>query len=344
MNRLQSFQNAPFRPALSCGLVWSALTFTSLAQAADPALLDQALKFFQPLPATMATADNPTSPDRVALGRRLFFDKRLSLDGTVSCETCHLPGLHGTDGLAKSIGVQHRPNARNAPTVLNAALQFKAHWDGGRDSVEDQATRALIGPASFGNPDYPAVIAKLKSLGYEEVFKKAFPGEADPIKPENWGKAVGSYERTLVTPAPFDEFLNGNAHSLSAEAQRGLKTFMDVGCSNCHRGVAVGGDSFQKFGIFGDYWTATGQAAADEGRFALTRDPNDRYRFKTPGLRNVAMTPPYFHDGSVDDLAQAVRIMGKLQLGLELGPDQVQSLVAFLGSLSGATPKSFAAP
>jgi len=344
MNLLQSFRSAKIRKALPLGLLWAALAVSALAQAEAPAVLDQARTLFQPLPETMATADNPTPSDRVALGRRLFFDKRLSLDGAVSCETCHLPGLHGMDGQPKSIGVQHRPNARNAPTVLNAALQFKAHWDGGRESVEDQATRALIGPASFGNPDYPAVIAKLKSLGYEDDFRKAFPGEADPIKPENWGKAIGSYERTLVTPAPFDDCLKGNANSLSSEAQRGLKTFMAVGCSNCHNGVALGGNAFQKFGIFGDYWAATGQSAGDEGRFALTQDTHDRYRFKVPGLRNVAKTPPYFHDGSIDDLGQAVRLMGKLQLGLDLNPGQVQSLVAFLNSLTGAVPKPFAAP
>jgi cytochrome c peroxidase len=320
-----------------------AISFLADARAADPTLLEQARQVFQPLPESMATAEYPTPPERVALGRRLFFDKRLSLDGTVSCETCHLPGLHGMDGQPKSIGVQRRPNARNAPTVLNAALQFKAHWDGGRDGVEDQATQALIGPASFGNSDYPAVIAKLKALGYETGFSQAFPGEPDPIKPENWGKAIGSYERTLVTPAPFDDYLKGNPSALSPEAQRGLKTFMTVGCSNCHGGVALGGTTFQKFGLFGDYWKATGQAAGDEGRYGVTKDPADRYRFKVPGLRNVAMTPPYFHDGSVDDLGQAVRLMGKLQLGQDLSPAQIQDVVAFLRSLTGSVPKQFAA-
>lgn len=179
--------------------------------AADQDLLKKARDTFEPLPTSMATADNPVTPERVALGRHLFFDKRLSLDGSVSCETCHLPGLHGTDGQAKSIGVQQRKNLRNAPTILNAALQFKAHWDGGRDSVEDQATKALIGTASFGNPDYPAVVSKLKLLGYQDKFKKAFPKDSDPIRPENWGKAIGSYERTLVTLAPFDNYLNSRA-------------------------------------------------------------------------------------------------------------------------------------
>ena len=153
-------------PSLTA-LLLGTLALCSDSWAADQDLLKKARDTFEALPTSMATADNPVTPERVALGRHLFFDKRLSLDGSVSCESCHLPGLHGTDGQAKSIGVQHRKNLRNAPTVLNAALQFKAHWDGGRDSVEDQATKALIGPASFGNPDYPAVVSKLKALGYQ---------------------------------------------------------------------------------------------------------------------------------------------------------------------------------
>jgi len=311
--------------------------------AAEGSLLEEAQKIFSPLPSSMATADNPVTPERVALGRRLFFDKRLSLDGSVSCETCHMPGLHGTDGQAKSIGVQHRLNTRNAPTVLNAAIQFAAHWDGGREDVEDQATKALIGPASFGNPDYPAVVAKLKAIGYEDEFKRAFPGEPDPIRPENWGKAIGSYERTLVSQAPFDDYLKGDSKALSPDAQRGLKIFMEVGCSNCHSGTALGGTSLQKFGLFGDYWKVTGQQEIDDGRFVITHDPIDRYRFKVPSLRNVAKTPPYFHDGSVNDLSQAIRIMGSLQLGKELSGEQVQAIEIFLDNLTGPITQSFGA-
>lgn len=324
--------------SLLCGVAYAQ------GQAADSTLLEKARTWFKPLPDSMATADQPALPERVALGRRLFFDKRLSLDGAVSCETCHLPGLYGTDGLSKSVGVQHRLNARNAPTVLNAALQFKAHWDGGRDSVEDQATRALIGQASFGNPDYPAVIRNIKALGYEPAFKAAFPSDPDPVRPENWGRAIGSYERTLVTPAPFDAFLRGEDGALPEPARRGLALFIEEGCANCHRGVALGGMSFQKFGLFGEYWKATGHPDVDEGRFTLTHDPEDQYRFKVPGLRNVAVTPPYFHDGSVADLETAIRLMGQLQLGKALTPAQTADLAAFLNSLTGAIPPQFAAP
>lgn len=325
-------------------LAWAAGWFavTVQAQVPDPGLLQHAQRVFQPLPKDLATAGFPIPPARVALGRQLFFDVRLSADGTVSCRTCHLPERYGADGLSKSVGVARRLNARNAPTVLNAALQFKAHWDGGRDSVEDQATKALIGPASFGNPDYPTVIQKLKALGYESAFNAAFPGDPEPIKPDNWGKAIGSYERTLVTPAPFDAYLQGQPDALPEAAQRGLKTFIETGCASCHGGVGLGGTAFQKFGVVSDYWLATGNPERDSGRFGITQDPADQYRFKVPGLRNVAMTAPYFHDGSVADLAQAVRIMGQVQLGQTLTPAQVADLVAFLNSLTGTVPQHFA--
>jgi cytochrome c peroxidase len=186
------------------------------------------------------------------------------------------------------------------------------------------------------------VIQKLKALGYESAFKAAFPGDPEPIKPDNWGKAIGSYERTLVTPAPFDAYLQGQPAALPDAAQRGLKTFIETGCANCHGGVGLGGTAFQKFGVVSDYWLATGNPERDSGRFAITQDPADQYRFKVPGLRNVGMTAPYFHDGSVADLAQAVRIMGQVQLGQTLTPGQVADLVAFLKSLTGTVPQHFA--
>ncbi|WP_434150382.1 cytochrome-c peroxidase [Methylocaldum gracile subsp. desertum] len=326
------------------GIIWAAglLAVTVQAQEAGQPLMEKARQLFEPLPKDMATEEFPTDPARVALGRKLFFDPRLSLDGTVSCQTCHRPGLYGTDALPKSIGAEHRLNARNAPTVLNAALQFKALWIGNRADVEDQAMKSLTGQTSFGNPETAAVIRKLKALGYEAEFKQAFPNDPEPVKPENWGKAIGAYERTLVTPSPFDAFLEGDAKALTPQARNGLKTFIDLGCVSCHNGVAVGGSAFRKFGMFGDYWTETGSPSIDEGRFKETQNPADKYLFKVPGLRNVAMTPPYFHDGSVATLPQAVRVMGKVQLGKELTDQEVSDLVAFLNSLTGELPREFA--
>jgi cytochrome c peroxidase len=308
----------------------------------DSTLLAQARAVFGALPGSMATPDAPTTAPRVALGRALFFDPRVSLDGTVSCARCHQPALYGTDGLALPLGVQSRVNPRNAPTVLNAALQFVEHWRGDRTSVEDQATRALVGPASFGLPDYATAVVRLKALGYDATFRAVFPGDTQPVTVENWGKAIGAYERTLVTPSPFDAFLGGDAAALDARATAGLRTFMALGCGGCHGGVGVGGGMHQKFGLVKDYWTVTGSTHIDSGRAGVTHDPADLYVFKVPGLRNVAMTPPYFHDGSVPSLGEAVRVMGEVQLGRELTTQDIGDVVAFLQSLTGALPIQFA--
>jgi cytochrome c peroxidase len=245
--------------------------------------------------------------------------------------------------LAKSRGAHDKLNPRNAPTVLNAALQFKAHWRGDRENVEDQAKQALVGPPSFGNPDYAAAIAKLKAIhGYGEMFQKAFPNEVDPVNEENWGKAIGSYERTLVTPSRFDQYLAGDTQALSPLEQQGLRKFIDTGCVACHNGPGVGGSMFQKFGVMEDYWKETGSKEIDKGRFDVTHDQADMYVFKVPTLRNVAMTPPYFHDGSVGTLPEAVTIMAKVQLGKTLSDQDVSDMVAFLDSLTGKLPDNFA--
>jgi cytochrome c peroxidase len=336
-----------FHPARGSGSVLAivALLMTSAPWAASPrdeALLKQAQALFKPLPQNMASADYPVIPQRVALGRMLFFDPRISLDGTVSCARCHAPALYGTDALAKPIGVKDRPNPRNAPTVLNAALQIAAHWRGDRVNVEDQATRALVGPPSFGEPDDAAAVAKIKAIpGYAKLFQNAFAGETDPVTARNWGIAIGAYERTLVTPAPFDAYLRGDPRALTPAARAGLNTFIATGCPACHNGVDVGGGMYQKFGLMADYWKETHSQVIDKGRFDVTKNPADLYVFKVPSLRNVAMTPPYFHDGSVATLSQAVRIMAKVQLGKILSDREVAEIVAFLDSLTGRLPGDF---
>jgi len=307
-------------------------------------LVAQARQTFGALPDNMATAEYPVSPARVELGRKLFFEPRVSADGAVSCSRCHLPALYGTDGLAKPLGAHGKVNPRNAPTVLNAALQFAAHWHGDRVNVEDQAKRALIGPPSFGNPDYATAMAKLAAIpGYSSLFEKAFPGESNPITADNWGKAIGAYERTLVTPSRFDDYLRGNASALSDREKNGLRLFMSKGCGGCHDGAGVGGGMFRKFGVREDYWKETGVADPDKGRFDVTKDPADLYVFKVPSLRNVAMTAPYFHDGSIGSLPDAVRIMAKVQLGQTLADAEIADITAFLASLTGKLPDDFAA-
>ncbi|HWB12836.1 MAG TPA: cytochrome c peroxidase [Pirellulales bacterium] len=300
----------------------------------------EARKNFEPLPEH--PAEKPASPDQVSLGRMLFFDPRISDDGTGSCVRCHQPALYGADALPKSLGLHDKRLARNAPTVLNMPLQFKVHWDGLFDTVEAQATKALLG-AGFGNADHAAAVVRLKAIpGYARLFSKAFPGEADPITAENWGRAIGAYERTLVTPSRFDEFLRGKKEALSQTEQNGLRTFMDRGCIQCHSGVGIGGDAFEKFGVVEDYWQQTHSQEIDKGRFNITKANDDLYVFKVPTLRNVAMTPPYFHDGSVNSLADAVKIMGKVQLGTDLSPQEVDGIVAFLRALTGELPEEFA--
>lgn len=315
-----------------------------LAEAADTGLRTQAKALFKPLPKDMASPDSPLSPAQVKLGRMLYFETRASVDSTVSCARCHQPALFGTDALPRSIGAEHRPNPRNAPTVLNAATQFVQHWRGDRSSVEDQATKALVAPPSFGNPSHESAMTKLKAIpGYPALFAQAFPGQADPVTADNWGKAIGAYMRTLVTPSPFDAFLAGDDPALPPAAQAGLRSFIQVGCAGCHNGVGVGGAMYQKFGLVEDYWKATGSTSVDKGRFDVTQNPADMYVFKVPSLRNVAMTPPYFHDGSVATLPAAVRVMARVQLGRMLTDGEAADIVAFLESLTGQMPPDFVA-
>jgi cytochrome c peroxidase len=307
-------------------------------------LLTQAQMLFQPLPQEMDPAALPASPARVALGRMLFFDPRWTVEGNVSCATCHQPALYGTDALARSIGVQHRTHPRNAPTILNAGLNFVQHWWGDRKTLEEQAEQALVGVFSSGQPDPAVVTARIEAIeGYAGLFQQAFPDEATPLTSANIGKAIGAYERTLLTPAPFDAFLRGDTHALPPRAQAGLEHFMSRGCVACHNGVGIGGQMFQKFGLVEEYWKATGSQEIDKGRFGFTQEPADLYVFKVPSLRNVAMTPPYFHDGSVATLDEAVKVMGRVQLGVTLPDTEIGEIVAFLGSLTGALPASFAA-
>jgi len=319
------------------------------AEDSQQALLERARQVFKPLPAEAGTAEHPVTPERVALGKALFFESRVSSDGTVSCAKCHLPTLYGTDALPTSIGNHGKVLPRNAPTVFNTALQFAQHYGGNRKDVEEQAVKALVSPLAYGNADYPAAEAKLRAIpGYRAMFERAFPGEAEPVTADNWGKAIGAYERVLLTPAPFDRYLAGDTRALNAQAQRGLDKFMSVGCAGCHNGVTVGGQMYQKFGLTQDYWTLTGSQEVelfkgrDKGRFQDTKNEADAFMFKVQQLRNVAVTPPYFHDGSVAELKDAVRIMAKLQLGRDLSADDVADIVAFLGSLTGEVPAQFA--
>ncbi len=312
---------------------------TSIASNGDENLLNQAKQIFGVLPQVIVSEKNPVTPGKVKLGKILFYETRVSVDGTVSCARCHPIGLYGADGLKKAIGNNCKTNPRNAPTIFNAAGQISAHWIGNRADVEDQAKQSVIGPPSFGMPSYEAVEKKLKEIkGYGPLFENAFPGERDPINVDHFAKAVGAFERTLVTLSPFDAFVNGDPTALSNDQKRGLKTFIETGCIMCHSSAYVGGQMYQKFGVFEPYWQYTKSKEVDEGRYVVTKSESDKYVFKVPMLRNVEMTSPYFHDGSVDHLHDAVWIMGKIQLAKTLADQQIRDIIIFLKSLTGQIP------
>jgi cytochrome c peroxidase len=305
----------------------------------DDALIKRASQIVGPLPASMQSEQNLITPEKVNLGKMLFYESRISVDGTVSCSRCHPIALYGADGLRKSIGHNCKENPRNDPTVFNAASQISEHWIGNRTSVEDQAKQAVIGPPAFGMPSYESVEKVLRAYKeYETLFKAAFPSDQEPVTVDNLAKAIGAFERTLITPAPYDAFLKGTKDAMTTQQKKGLGIFIDQGCAGCHFSPYVGGQMYQKFGIFEAYEKYTKSEKVDDGRYAVTKNDGDKYVFKVPVLRNVAMTPPYFHDGSVDKLADAVWIMGKIQLGKDLSKDQVQDIVAFLHALTGKIP------
>ncbi len=305
----------------------------------DQATLKQAQQLFSPLPKVMESGQNTVTPEKVGLGKMLFYEMRISIDGTVSCAKCHPISLYGADGLRKAIGNHCEVNPRNAPTVFNAAAQISEHWIGNRTSVEDQAKQSLIGHPAFGMAKYEDVEKRLKEYReYVALFREAFPGDTDPVTVDNFAKAIGAFERTLVTPSPFDSFLKGEDKALTAGQKRGLEAFMNTGCAGCHSGTYVGGQMYQKFGIANPYWNYTKSEKIDEGRYAVTKNEADKYVFKVPVLRNVEKTSPYFHDGSVDDLETAVTIMGKVQLGRDISSQQAGDIAEFLKSLTGVIP------
>ncbi|WP_297889134.1 cytochrome c peroxidase [Sulfurihydrogenibium sp.] len=304
----------------------------------------QAKGLFAPLPENFSISENPITPEKVYLGKLLFFERRLSINNMVSCSTCHAIEYYYSSPASKQMGAL-KLQPRNAPTVLNSAGQFVQHWIGNRKDVEDQAFQSLTGPAAFGNSNLNTVEEKLRKIqDYVDLFKKAFPNDPEPIKAENIAKAIGAFERTLLTPSRFDDYLKGNKKALSKEEKIGLQTFINVGCASCHNGTLVGGNSYQKFGILEPYWKYTKSESIDNGRFEITKNETDKYVFKVPSLRNVTQTSPYFHDGSVDSLEEAIWIMGKVQLGKDLSKKEIQYILKFLKTLTGDIPKDAMQP
>ena len=295
----------------------------------------QARSLFAPLP----TYENNASDEIVALGKALYFEKRLSKDNTQSCNTCHNLNTFGVDNQPFSEGNDGLLGGRNSPTTLNAALHIAQFWDGREPDVEAQAGGPILNPVEMAMPSEQAVVERLSSIDeYVSMFENAFPDQENSISYENLKTAIGAFERKLITPSKFDDYLNGDDKALADVEKVGLQSFIEAGCIACHSGSLLGGTMYQKFGLFGNYWEYTNSVKIDSGRFNVTGNVADMYSFKVPSLRNVEKTFPYFHDGSVNDLNDAIRIMAKLQVNKELTEKEVQDIAIFLKSLTGNVP------
>ncbi|WP_414470963.1 cytochrome-c peroxidase [Microvirga sp. M2] len=317
----------------ACGLVAGA----ALAQSD---LRTTAKATFQPLPTTPpAVKGIETTPARVELGKMLYFEPRLSESHAISCNSCHIVGLGGVDLEKTSIGHRWQRGGRNAPTVLNSVFNTAQFWDGRAEDLRAQAGGPVVNPIEMATTEAHTV-QQLKGIpGYADPFQKAFPGQQDPITFANVRDAIAAFEATLITPnAPFDRWLNGDDKAMTAEQTEGLRVFMDKGCSSCHSGINIGGGMYAPFGVV-QKPGADILPPQDKGRLMVTKTVSDEYVFKVPTLRNIALTPPYFHSGESWDLRQAVAVMGTSQLGSELTDQEIDRITAFLQALTGDQPQ-----
>lgn len=308
--------------------------------ASDQALRDKASGAgLQALPTEMQQpANNPITPEKIELGRMLFFDPRISASGLISCNTCHNVGTGGDDNLPTSVGHGWQKGPRNAPTVFNAVFNVAQFWDGRAEDLKEQAKGPVQAGVEMANkPDQ--VVTTLNSMPeYVERFTAVFAGEEDPVTFDNMAKAIEAFEVTLVTPdAPFDKFMAGDDAAMTDEQKEGLSLFVDRGCASCHSGVNVGGQSYFPFGLI-KRPGADILPPEDKGRFEVTHSASDEYVFRAAPLRNVALTAPYFHSGQVWDLTQAVAVMGTAQLGTEINDEEAVKIAAFLHALTGEIP------
>lgn len=283
------------------------------------------------IPDKMPGAEKDT-PEMIELGRTLYFDVRLSVNNSQSCNSCHAVDQRrgGVDNAPTSLGAAGKNGGRNSPTVLNAGFHSVQFWDGRAADLAAQAKGPILNPVEMGMPSEAAVVEKLSAIpGYPEAFAKAFPNDKPALTYDNVAHAIAAFERTLITRDRFDDFLKGQDRALSEIELKGLETFIAVGCTSCHNGPLLGGTTFQKLGLVNPY-----SNTSDLGRFDVTKDENDKFKFKVPSLRNIAITGPYFHDGSKSELDETVREMGWLQLGRKLTDEEVDSIISFLHCLT----------
>jgi len=293
------------------------------------------LRRFRPVAAEVAPP--PASPEKIALGRRLFFETQLSRNGQIACNSCHPLDRYGADGRQTSLGIDGQRGARNTPSVYNAANHFVQFWDGRSPTIEDQAVVPILSSREMGMRDAPAVIAVLQAMPeYVEAFAAAYPSDRVPITMAHLGESIGAFERGLVTTSSWDDFLAGHPDALTPLEQRGLRVFLDSGCMVCHTGPQVGGTMFERVGVV-EPWPNQ----QDPGRAGVTHSQADRMVFKVPSLKNVAMTAPYFHDGSAATLEIAIQMMGRHQLGVELSEPDVSAIAAWMRAMTGTIKRSY---
>ncbi|MBL7002605.1 MAG: cytochrome-c peroxidase [Gammaproteobacteria bacterium] len=283
----------------------------------------------QPLP--VETSFNPL---KVSLGERLFHEKALSSDGSISCASCHDIKTNGAEKTRFSTGINGAKGKLNSPTVFNSAFNFKQFWDGRVNTLEEQVAGPIHNPIEMGS-NWKEVVDRLKDNAvYRVSFAAVYPKNG--ITAETIADAIATFERTLITPdSKFDQFIKGKKDALSTDELAGFQLFKDYGCVSCHQGVNIGGNMLQKIGIFKPFIQGQSGNREDLGHYNVTNLEKDKYVFKVPSLRNVAVTAPYFHNGSVDDLSEVVSIMGHYQLGRELSDSDIQLLVSFLKTLTG---------
>jgi cytochrome c peroxidase len=299
----------------------------------DGILLMQARYLIGELPGQMPGSENDT-PERVALGKKLYFEEAISINKTQSCNDCHPINNKGAgaDNRKTGLGALGKSGTRNDPSTLNAGFQIAQFWDGRSPDLADQAKGPVLNPVEMGMPSPKKVVERLKSAGYMNEFNIAFPGQDEPLTYDNFSEAVAAFERTLISRGRIDRFIAGEADALTQLEKEGMRIFMDAGCIQCHSGPVLGGAMFQKIGIFDEY-----PNYKDRGRYDVTKNDKDLYVFKVPMLRNTTLTAPYFHDGGVETIAEAVDLMGNLQLNRQLTKKENDRLIRFLTTLADET-------
>ena len=298
-------------------ILLSLLFYNTLASASEP---------IEPLPEHMAV-----DKKKAELGKELFFDTMLSRDRTINCATCHLLRAGGDDNLRFSFGINGQEGNINAPTVYNAVFNFRQFWDGRAANLQEQAGGPVENPKEMGF-SFKELIARMKKSSYQPQFKAIYK---DGITKKNITDAIAEYEKSLITPnAPFDRYLKGDKQAITQKQKEGYELFKAKGCITCHHGVNIGGNLYNKFGIFQE------SNSSNLGRYNVTHKERDKYYFKVPSLRNIEKTAPYFHDGRTSSLRVAVLTMAKYQLGRKITPQEVDKIVAFLKSLNGELPQN----